>query len=328
MKNIFFLTIFFISFTFILSVENYKCGEDLELDTCYIVEKPDKSTTNYYLKACPKGKYCETELDYSYNTCVKRKSYLDIGDKCAIKSECITGQCSDKKCIGTAEGGACDSDKECDKGLYCESNKCAKYVDEGGQCSGTSSYKPCKAGYVCANSVCTQQFSIANGAASDNSLACKSNFVYDGKCAQVASVSQCVNGKECTVKITTAADSDTTVTAYDCYTNDNTNDCAYYQWQVDRLSAWKDYLEEFEKKIDDIKGDEDLTSNRLRSATYFVYTYLDKKLNEKDILYYRRTRIPEKDGDCIKDYYVRQQGSSYINVSILSLTLFVIFNLL
>ena len=328
MKSIFFLTIFIISFTFILSEKFYKCGEDLELDTCYIVDYPDKDTTNYYLKACPKGKYCEQDLSYSYNTCVKRKSYLDIGDKCVIDSECITGQCSDKKCKGTAEGGKCDSDKECDKGLYCDSHKCTKYVDEGGKCSGTSSYKPCKAGYVCANSVCTLQFSIANGEKCDNILACKSRFIYDGKCAQVASVSQCVNGKECTVKITTKADSDTTVTAYDCNDNEYSTDCAHYQWELDRLSAWKDYLEEFEKKIDDIKGDEDLTSNRLRSEYYFAYTYLDKKLNEKDILYYRRTRIPEKDGDCIKDYYVRQQGSSYINVSILSLIMFVIFNLL
>ena len=68
--------------------------------------------------------------------------------------------CSDKKCKGTSEGGKCQKDLECDKGLFCDSDsdKCTKYLDEGAQCSGISTDKPCKAGYVCANSVCTLQF--------------------------------------------------------------------------------------------------------------------------------------------------------------------------
>ena len=45
------------------------------------------------------------------------------------------------------------------------------------------------------------------------------------------------------------AASDTDVTANDCDDNESESDCAYYQWYLDRLSAWKDYLEEFNNQM-------------------------------------------------------------------------------
>ena len=66
----------------------------------------------------------------------------------------------------------------------------------------------------------------------------------------------------------------------------------------------------------------------MRAMSYFVYTYNNKKLNEKDVLYYRRTRIPEKDGDCIKDYYVRQQSGALIDLSFINLIMYFLFILM
>ena len=183
--------------------------------------------------------------------------------------------------------------------------------------------KPCKAGYICANGKCIQQFSLNNGNITDNKFACKSNFMYKGKCAEVVSVSQCIKGQVCSVKLTVSKESDTELKANDCDDNEDTNDCAYYQWYYDRLRAWKEYYEEFNKTIDEIKTDEELTSSRMRSESYFIYTYNKKKLNELDVMYYRKTRIADnEEGDCIKEYYMRQQSEYMIRISIVNVILF------
>ena len=193
MKYILLLTL---SLSLSLCEKVYKCGDDLKLDTCYISQaSSDKTTTTYYLSACSKGKYCQEDgLDVSYSICIKRKNNLEIGDKCLIGNECITGTCTEGKCVGSKEGNQCNTDSNCDIGLYCETisnkNVCTKYVDAGGSCTGSDTYRPCKAGYVCANNQCTLQFSIENGSASTNPFACKSKFSYGGKCAEVVSVSQ------------------------------------------------------------------------------------------------------------------------------------------
>ena len=254
MKYIF-LILLFISITLAVTQTDYKCGDSLKLNTCSLSQSSSDGKTTNYVKACSKGKYCESDLASSYNVCIKRRSLLEIGDKCVTGSECSTDTCSNEKCVGASEGSDCKYDSNCDKGLCCSNKKCTKYVDEGAACSGDSN---CKAGYVYANSVCTLQFSIETGSASSHPLACKSNFEYEGKCAEVVSVSQCVAGETCTVTMTTSAASDTSVTKTDCSDDDYTEDCKYYQWRLDRLSEWKNYLDEYNKKVDDFKGDEDL----------------------------------------------------------------------
>lgn len=126
----------FILFSFSLSEDVYKCSDDLKLKTCYLSEtSSDAKTTTHYVKACPKGQYCEEDLSVSYNVCIERKSLLEIGDKCITGNECITGQCTNEKCVGIAEGSKCIKDSNCDKGLYCDTNLqkkvCTKYIDEG-----------------------------------------------------------------------------------------------------------------------------------------------------------------------------------------------------
>ena len=321
-------------YSYFTSIEKvYKCGNSLNINTCYLSQpSSDGDTITYYLSACSKGKYCqESNIKYTYNLCTKRNSLLSTGKKCSVGNECQSGICEGEKCSLRAEGSLCETDSNCEPNLFCDDSratpKCSPYIDEDKKCKIIDEYnaKPCKAGYICANGKCIQQFSLNNGNITDNKFACKSNFMYKGKCAEVVSVSQCIKGQVCSVKLTVSKESDTELKAKDCDDNEDTNDCAYYQWYYDRLSAWKEYYEEFNKTIDEIKTDEELTSSRMRSESYFIYTYNKKKLNELDVMYYRKTRIADnEEGDCIKEYYMRQQSEYMIRISILNVILFIL----
>ena len=86
--------------------------------------------------------------------------------------------------------------------------------------------------------------------------------------------------------MTTSAASDTSVTKTDCSDDDYTEDCKYYQWRLDRLSEWKNYLDEYNKKVDDFKGDEDLSREKnIKSYNILQNTTNDMFYNYKCIFY-------------------------------------------
>ena len=166
MKSLFLITLLLISFTAILSKETkniYKCASDLKVDTCYFKDYQSTEsldTYTYYVNACPKGKYCIELSDKGnedgilVNQCMKKKHYLDEGDKCAIGSECKSGVCTDNKCVTYEEGHTCSSSKECKTGLYCKTNDkanaCTKYLKKGDSCKeGT-----CRPGLECSHGQC------------------------------------------------------------------------------------------------------------------------------------------------------------------------------
>ena len=59
--------------------------------------------------------------------------------------------------------------------------------------------------------------------------------------------------------------------------------------------------------------------------TSILYTYNDKKLNELDVLYYYKTSIPTTDGDCVKDYFIRQQSGAWFNSSFINVIISLLF---
>ena len=184
MKSLFLITLLLISFTAILSKETkniYKCASDLKVDTCYFKDYQSTEsldTYTYYVNACPKGKYCIELSDKGnedgilVNQCMKKKHYLDEGDKCAIGSECKSGVCTDNKCVTYEEGHTCSSSKECKTGLYCKTNDkanaCTKYLKKGDSCKEGK----CRPGLECANEKCMTIFSLKDGEKTDNAGVC------------------------------------------------------------------------------------------------------------------------------------------------------------
>ena len=82
----------------------YKCADDLKIDTCYLeteVTNGDNTAVTYYFKGCSKKKKCqaiETSNGEDLYQCVKVKEFRKDGDSCKVNEECQSGNCSSGKC--------------------------------------------------------------------------------------------------------------------------------------------------------------------------------------------------------------------------------------
>ena len=126
---------------------------------------------------CPISFNVEDEVFCS----AKHKSaVLYPGEYCTTNEECLSKTCTKNLCAGKAEAEACDSDADCNAGLGCVSNVCAKLGGVGDECNDN---KRCDASTVCHNGNCTRFGSIENGNAATIPAVCKSFFLKNGNCA-------------------------------------------------------------------------------------------------------------------------------------------------
>ena len=79
---------------------------------------------------------------------------------------------------------------------------------------------------------------------------------------------------------------------------------------------YTDYVEEYTKQLAEIVKDEDVKISQLNSQ-YFN----NKELIEKYVDYKYKDQIPSTDGDCVRDYFINQEGSKFLNLSLLSIFL-------
>ena len=140
-----------------------------------VSDNPDEDCTsnsdcfkNYFtsgLNVCVKDDSGEN------GTCVRQGN---VGDSCSSDDACYGPmKCEKKRCVGIAEGGACEppiagsvvsglTGYSCEAGLYCDGSErvCKKRVGAGEEC--TSDYM-CGNGLTCNAEVCVSRFSLAHG---------------------------------------------------------------------------------------------------------------------------------------------------------------------
>ena len=66
---------------------------------------------------------------------------------------------------------------------------------------------------------------------------------------------------------------------------------------------YTDYIEEYKKQLAEIVKDEDV------------------KISQLDEDHIHKDDIPSTDGDCVRDYFINQEGSNFLNLSLLSIFL-------
>mmetsp|Transcript_16821 Transcript_16821/g.30069 ORF Transcript_16821/g.30069 Transcript_16821/m.30069 type:complete len:356 (+) Transcript_16821:20627-21694(+) len=155
--------IYMIVFALALQCSKYLCANSTLTNDACIVYKPDQDT--YYLDPCKKSTetcipthdqqnvYC---IDFNSNT---PTTFSYPGEKCVKNDDCVYGTCVNKICVGSGKGVGCQSNTECDSGLYCNkvSNECTIQVEAGGSCE--DDYQ-CVNNAACDGKICTQYFSV------------------------------------------------------------------------------------------------------------------------------------------------------------------------
>ena len=345
MKSLFLFSLLLISFTAILSKDTknvYKCASDLKVDTCYFKDYQSTESTDtytYYVDACPKGKYC-VDLSDDDNTegilvsqCMKKKHYLDEGDKCEVGSECKSGVCTDKKCVTYEEGKTCSKTKECKLGLYCKtsdkSKSCAKYLKKDESCANNEG--KCRPGLECANGKCIPIYSLKDGEKTDNDGACRSGEKYpnngEEQCGEVTAAGECKSDKAVvTIKFDTEKNFEVSCTG----SIPELGGVYYDDLKSSFLGQanWNKYVEKLDNYIDDILEDDEYLEYQSLDGIDVTITFGIKELQKLYIEYLHRRKIEAAADDdakeCVREYYLRQLSSNKLYISLFGLFLSVV----
>ena len=245
----------------------------------------------------------------------------DEGEKCTPPLECRSEICTNKKCEIKKENEACQTNKDkCGKGEYCSGNDdagvCKKLSGKEGDCTND---EQCEIGLTCSNNKCIVKYSLDVGSAATTGGACKTGKIGNNKCSTYTAIDD-----SCSTRV------DGDVELY-CKTKTNDgssdlekdNDYCEKNWNDDNICPtkvfenWDKYVEEFKKRYDDLK-DEDKKDKYINRDT------LNKnKVRDAYAEYYYYAKI-NFDDDCIKEYYQKQAGSSFLFFSSLSLLLSIV----
>jgi len=111
------------------------------------------------------------------------------GDKCELPTNCYSGNCKDKKCIGLDDGALCDNTGACKIGSFCSGfNKtdpasiCKQQIKDG-DCVQTHD---CVNSQFCNNKKCNNYFTLKTGTEINVAevFACETGYIYQGKCTE------------------------------------------------------------------------------------------------------------------------------------------------
>ena len=319
----------------------YKCSKDLKLDTCELYEYSGDDFI-YYVKGCSKGKKCMKAGDV--NVCMKPKELLKEGKSCVSSAECKSELCQGKKCATLKEGSECKDDNQCGNDSYCKYNSasdnktCAKYAVEGAECETSEDPNlECQTGFTCkqygtnTKKVCVMNYSLEDGTAITRSsssegvdeTACKSGIAFKKAdstfaCGTVKTATSCDDNDECSVTVSFSGSDEKTFPNVWCNNVEIPMNppCPYSV----KPKEYTDYIEEYTKKLAEIVKDEDVKISRLN----------EDHLNNKDVIekyvdYIHKDDIPSTDGDCVRDYFINKEGSKFLNLSLLSIFLSLLF---
>lgn len=180
---------FFLSFVSVtLSIPRYRCSDDLKISTCY-AETEEYGRTVVYINSCGIGGACGAIKKSHMNQCITPKNERrDEGKSCKIDKECKSLHCVNEKCKYKTAGETVETEEECAPDLRVKDSKCVEMIKEGEACNSSNE---CEIGLVCnegdSTSTCVTAFSLENGSAAKNPMACKSGQLYksssDSYCA-------------------------------------------------------------------------------------------------------------------------------------------------
>ena len=188
----------------------YKC-DDIKFDqtTCAYSVNPfneqGNNVTVYLNNACRSGELCNFQENLTFQnwtsnyTCVqitrpdlKRNKYP--GESCRDHDDCrnskfneTIGYCIEGHCTGMKENNKCDSNEDCEAGLFCNGLYCQKQQSIGGFCIDQYS---CQNNLGCLNGTCAALNSQKNGTNLGNTLdsrLCENGIINkNNQCIQIS----------------------------------------------------------------------------------------------------------------------------------------------
>ena len=219
---------FFILPFFLSSISSYEtvkvwqCAPNHLSHRCLSVDTifSENSQIKYeltYITRCNPTYHCQELKGLKYRTCVKNFPPGFSGDYCELNSDCYSGICLNRICIGLKEGDECSETNQCGPNLACysqskfEKRTCLPLIKEGNVCilrdnedEINGSFGNCDKGLVCAtydlvhnvnffndkilNSKlprCIKLGSLPDQTPCRNPFACDSGLILHGKCTYV-----------------------------------------------------------------------------------------------------------------------------------------------
>ena len=307
----------------------YKCAEELQSDICYLEGKEFTGLniqTVTYVKKCPLGKSCQKEKKSGIGYCLKASILKDIGEKCSLNIECLTGHCENEKCIGKKEGEPCSSNDNCDKPYFCENNTCKALIKEKEACeinadNNTDFSKVasnCEIGTLCGTNgtetlKCIKMYSLDEGTKTYNPYLCKSGIIKNNTCSSLSLiVNSCAVDQKCTYEYQ-AGENKYKETQNCVSSRSGTLICPLLESDS---AKWKEYQALFDEEIKGIKEDS-FKDNKL---TELNRIHLGKeKLIQAATNYYKHDIIEEGES-CINNYFYQL----YCNEQIIKLSLMLV----
>ena len=153
--------------------------------------------------------------------------------------------------------------------------------------------------------------------------ACKSGIAFKKDdstyaCGTVKTATSCGDTSECSVTISFSGSDEKTFPNVWCdVVNIPLNPPCEF---TVKPKEYTEYVDEYTKKLAEIVKDEDVKISRLNSKHFN-----NKDIIEKYVVYYYKDIIPSTDGDCIRDYFINKEGSKFLNLSLLSIFLSLLF---
>lgn len=335
------IILFFLVFLFpsiYISKDNvqYKCADDLKIDTCYLsseVESQDKTEYTYYLKGCSKKKKCvevPTINSKGLYQCAKVKEYREDGDSCKVNEECQSGLCSNEKCTYIADGQECEDSRSCNKNSRCKWNsddkgECTALISEGKECESTDD---CAFGLLCNTAVtpsnCTKMFSLEDGKDSSEDFLCKNGRQYNNKCVTTKTVNSTCSEETDMCQISYTENESEKNVDIECksvsLSGGEYDDREYFCPLQSDSNLLKEYIEEYTKQRDKMKQKDidKIHVGKMEEIERYTLNGHKKVLKAYvNLEYYKIIG----DDDCIRDYFITQEKANKNKLSTIFLSL-------
>ena len=239
----------------------YQCMPDPTNTRC-VETKTKEGLETQYVQKCGMDTECQLNETSGIGECVSQSLQAVPGYFCEYDSQCISGVCKDRTCIGKGLNEDCTNEYECNPGLYCKDNKCATLLKEGSPCTKDID---CETAYGCLNNVCTAYFSLDEDVETTSEMFCKSYYmtvVVEGEVnkTKCATLTRKENSVECGTEQTQceySAKAGEIINTFslDCKCSLSSPDikvCPLGNTEdyTNAITAWKTYFTEYSSKLE------------------------------------------------------------------------------
>lgn len=301
------LSVLLITFSIQMIKGKIVCGEHLISVACYTNYYIPGDKTISFVKACPKGYFCDIENSTYKPSCAKRIIPSGEGGKCYNNIDCAIGACQGGKCKIIKDGGICIFDEFCTEKSICNDQKiCAPMSRLGEPCNLSTD---CLIGLECINNICLYIATGENGDLVNTEKGCISGFTIskqflDGKktvCATFLNASKCDNSNNCYGNLD---DGEKIYTNYSISCKKNWEN--QYICPSERGSIFLNYIDSFVEGLLSVK---DIENNRITNR----YTLNNPTISSFFLDYEQYYNVYGAD-DCVRFFFYRNvEFSEYIS---------------